>query len=292
MRDALPNHPHWLRDLVDSPWRNALYAGVSGRPASSFLLPQGFSEELVRSFDEALVELEPENEDEEDPFASFKKLIRDKVSAFQDGEISFSAFASYLNTFVTLVSIVLTLQIIVGDGNSQRFVEKRLDQLQQVERELWAAIEPLRPKVDLSTYYVVRRTVTLRTRATTRSAPIATLYPGQRAKLIRRKGKWIYIEYFDEIEGLPREGWAAKKYLEMQLHKGPSPEAVLDRLSPVIERCPDTKLYVGYIPGVAGAHSQGATVRELKANLYEVLSMLAEDDLPELQLALASASSG
>jgi predicted RNase H-like HicB family nuclease len=44
----------------------------------------------------------------------------------------------------------------------------------------------------------------------------------------------------------------------------------------VIEHCPDTQLYVGYVPGFAGAHSQGATLDELHANLREVIAMLLE----------------
>jgi len=44
----------------------------------------------------------------------------------------------------------------------------------------------------------------------------------------------------------------------------------------VIERCPETKLYVGYIPGFPGAHSQGKTLDELQAKLKEVIEMLSE----------------
>ena len=50
----------------------------------------------------------------------------------------------------------------------------------------------------------------------------------------------------------------------------------------VIEKCPDTDLYVGYIPGFAGAHSQGATLDEVNRNLCEVVKMLLEDGEPEL----------
>jgi predicted RNase H-like HicB family nuclease len=35
----------------------------------------------------------------------------------------------------------------------------------------------------------------------------------------------------------------------------------------VIELDPDTGLFVGYVPGWPGAHSQGATVDELRQNL-------------------------
>ena len=45
----------------------------------------------------------------------------------------------------------------------------------------------------------------------------------------------------------------------------------------VIERSPETGLYVGYIPGIPGAHSQGESLDELRRNLAEVIGMLAED---------------
>ena len=51
----------------------------------------------------------------------------------------------------------------------------------------------------------------------------------------------------------------------------------------VVERCADTGLYVGYVPGFAGAHSQGASLDELKHNLEEVVAMLLEDGEPTLE---------
>ncbi len=51
----------------------------------------------------------------------------------------------------------------------------------------------------------------------------------------------------------------------------------------VIERCPDTGLYVGYVPGFSGAHSQGETIDELIVNLREVIAMLLEDGAPRLE---------
>lgn len=51
----------------------------------------------------------------------------------------------------------------------------------------------------------------------------------------------------------------------------------------VIERDAKTGLYVGNVPGWPGAHSQGETVDELRANLAEVISMLLEDGEPALE---------
>ncbi|MCE9604524.1 MAG: type II toxin-antitoxin system HicB family antitoxin [Planctomycetia bacterium] len=51
----------------------------------------------------------------------------------------------------------------------------------------------------------------------------------------------------------------------------------------VIEKCGQTGLYVGYVPGFPGAHSQGESLEELRENLTEVISMLIEDGEPKLE---------
>jgi len=51
----------------------------------------------------------------------------------------------------------------------------------------------------------------------------------------------------------------------------------------VVEKCPDTGLYVGYVPGFPGAHTQAESLDELQKNLREVIEMLLEDGEPVLQ---------
>jgi len=51
----------------------------------------------------------------------------------------------------------------------------------------------------------------------------------------------------------------------------------------VVERDPDTGMYVGYIPGWPGAHTQGESLDELHDNLQEVVSMLLEDGEPRFE---------
>jgi len=55
------------------------------------------------------------------------------------------------------------------------------------------------------------------------------------------------------------------------------PNNTAQQFNAVIEQCTKTKLFVGYIPGFPGAHSQGETIEELMQNLQEVVSMLLED---------------
>lgn len=57
----------------------------------------------------------------------------------------------------------------------------------------------------------------------------------------------------------------------------------------MIERCFDTRLYVGYVLGFPGAHSQGARLDELHANLREASATLLEDGEPRLETQLVGA---
>jgi predicted RNase H-like HicB family nuclease len=56
--------------------------------------------------------------------------------------------------------------------------------------------------------------------------------------------------------------------------------------SAYIEWDPESKLYVGIVPGLPGAHTQAASLDELRKNLAEVLELCLEeykgsvDDLP------------
>jgi predicted RNase H-like HicB family nuclease len=51
----------------------------------------------------------------------------------------------------------------------------------------------------------------------------------------------------------------------------------------IVEKCSDTGLFVGYVPGFPGAHSQGETLEELRGNMQEVIAMLLEDGEPQLE---------
>jgi predicted RNase H-like HicB family nuclease len=62
-----------------------------------------------------------------------------------------------------------------------------------------------------------------------------------------------------------------------------SREESMKTFSFVVERDGDTGLYVGYVPGWPGAHSQGASLDELQQNLREVVEMLLEDGDPQIE---------
>jgi predicted RNase H-like HicB family nuclease len=55
----------------------------------------------------------------------------------------------------------------------------------------------------------------------------------------------------------------------------------------VVERCSETGLFVGYVPGFPGACTQAETLDELHASLREVIEMLLEDGEPRLEMRSA-----
>ncbi len=50
----------------------------------------------------------------------------------------------------------------------------------------------------------------------------------------------------------------------------------------IIERDRETGLYVGYVPELPGAHSQGATIDELREHMQEAVELVLEEGDPEL----------
>ena len=51
----------------------------------------------------------------------------------------------------------------------------------------------------------------------------------------------------------------------------------------VVQKDADTGLYVGYVPGFPGAHSQAGSLDELNRNLREVVALLLENGDPQLE---------
>jgi len=45
-----------------------------------------------------------------------------------------------------------------------------------------------------------------------------------------------------------------------------------------VEFDPESKLYVGIVPGISGAHTQAASLDELQKNLKEVLELCLEEN--------------
>lgn len=99
--------------------------------------------------------------------------------------------------------------------SSMESEEKILHKFDQLGASISQQLSELKHNEEVETFYVVIRTVNLRVKPNTNSAAIDIIYPNTKTKLIRRKAKWIMVEYFDHVENTYKSGWVYKKYLKI-----------------------------------------------------------------------------
>lgn len=119
---------------------------------------------------------------------------------------------------ITLIATVLTVlfsyELKDKSVSSVRQL-RQLHQLEQVGRLVHHIVnntERLLPVEDNSTYYFVDRQVFIGAKPNKRTFQIGQLFPEQKVRLVNRNHKWIRVEYFDQIDGSAKYGWAPKKY--------------------------------------------------------------------------------
>lgn len=135
----------------------------------------------------------------------------EKLRNLAPGTLSYEGALNFRFSVVTfIISSVLTFQQ-MHEGTK---TEERLTKLirQQSDR-LDETVKQLKPAQDYKTYFVVERSVTLKTSPFSKTVVIGKLYPNQKVSLVTEKGKWIEVEYFDYVDGALKRGWVMKKYL-------------------------------------------------------------------------------
>jgi len=114
-------------------------------------------------------------------------------------------------------TLVLTLIFFLYSQNTSLQSEKRISELlNQTQTIIIERLNEIKETDIQGTYYVVERTVNLSTKPTPKKSEVLTkCYPNQRVRLIERKGKWVKVEYYNNILGIHENGWCLKKYLKL-----------------------------------------------------------------------------
>lgn len=165
------------------------------------LMQQTFATDLFSKLDMVMNRIEVDAG--EDALSSLEEIIEQKCKSLEPGNLNYQGMLNILGLILAIYSLIA--------GNQSE--KKLITILMQSEQRILKNIDSLKPAESKEAYYVVERTVKLRLKPSTKSHVITILHPNQRVSLINSKGKWIYVEYFDYIEGLPKSGWACKKYL-------------------------------------------------------------------------------
>ncbi len=153
------------------------------------------------------------SEDEDEVMAKVESIIKEKIL---ESPNSFN-LQNTLALIVSILSLVATIYF-----NTQKNVDSNtLLEKQSIKTErLIQATEQISKNtvilhnIDKNVYYVVMREVDVKNQPSFKSISIDILFPNSRVKLIAHTHKWIYIEWTDYLEGIPRYGWVSKKYLK------------------------------------------------------------------------------
>lgn len=154
------------------------------------------------------------SENAEKAFYDFESLVETRVSEQPNAKAS-----------LELIMFILTfLSLLAGSGQfyysklqydeakaSSKINDQRYSELIGILSRITENLNE-KDKKD-TTNYIVRRTIELKVKPKFKSYTIAVLYPNQQVRLINSSHKWIYVEYFDYLDGIPKYGWANKKYL-------------------------------------------------------------------------------
>ncbi len=153
------------------------------------------------------------SEDQQEALEKVEAIIGEKFEESSD-----SSFTTQ-NTLALIISL-LSLIVAIYFNTHNALTYKKSAELHQIRFEqLLKVIEKSTENVNSKNenteiYYVVEREFDVRANPTFKSMKIGKLFPNTKVKLISRKHKWIYIEWTDYLELIPRYGWVSKKYLK------------------------------------------------------------------------------
>lgn len=141
----------------------------------------------------------------------FEALIEAKVASLPQNRVSAEGM---LTLFTTLLAVIIS-----HETHRQYFASTTPRAtshwpLIYVVGGVLENTKRLIPHIDDNTYYRVKRQVDVLARPSFRTDQTALLVPAQTVRLVERRHKWIFLEYFDQIHGIARQGWAPKKYFQ------------------------------------------------------------------------------
>lgn len=172
--------------------------------------PERFATDLLNRMEAMHTELSSTTGDPASILAeeinAIAELLIEQCRKLPKSLISFEAMIGYILT-------VLTFLYCLHAGNVTE--EKIMNTLVTDKAEILHAVSALHPPIDNNKHYIVDRTVSLRVKPITKSPRFGVLYPNQKVTLLKDGKKWLYVEYFDYSEGIPKCGWVYKKYLHL-----------------------------------------------------------------------------
>ena len=181
----------------------------SGALANLDVLRQTHASNLAHQFREAV----EKSEDAEQLATEITAIVEKDLKGTEGNEF---VTRERLMIVIAILSLLATLyQSFIGtlqylDTAPKQPPVIRIDVLRELPRELLRKFFP--SSIDIDIEYLLQRDAKLMLRPSFRSQQIGTAMTGNRARLIVRNHKWIFVEAFNSLEGISQFGWLNKKY--------------------------------------------------------------------------------
>jgi len=146
-----------------------------------------------------------ENEDTPISEKSFDDVCNMVIAHIEQLPKTRVSYEGSIGILLAILSILYTLYSDIQQSDEISEIQISTQTHQKSIDKVLSEIEKIKPEADSEvgkTFYIVLKTVHLRLMRTTKSKIIAVLYPNQLVELHKTKGKWIYIEYFDQLSGV------------------------------------------------------------------------------------------
>jgi uncharacterized protein YgiM (DUF1202 family) len=174
------------------------------------ILSESFAVEIALQLQQILENIEKKEANSKD-LESFVKNTIEEQSSFAN-KVAIFTFIIGLLTFLVNTGSFYYAKLQYDEGKqSSQLVDQRHSEIMNVLNQIAVGVNE-EFETDKA-YYVAQRSLLLKIKPTFKSATIAVIYPNQQVTLIKSSHKWIYVEYFDYLDGIPKYGWANKKYL-------------------------------------------------------------------------------
>ena len=141
-------------------------------------------------------------------------LIQTKIASLPQNRVSAEGM---FTLFITLLAVITSYERdrCFFSSSDRSLAAAHSKQLSHIMRGVLENTSRMIPQTDDNTYYRVIRPVGVSVRPKPQPYQMTgLLVPDQTVRLVERSHRWVSVEYFDQLHGVARQGWAPKKYFE------------------------------------------------------------------------------
>lgn len=150
------------------------------------------------------------------------------VSTINDNKVTRQGIGQTIHALLTILAIAISLlslrsNYVTGEDikNGFELTNQQLQSIVDLGEKIYPHIESISDSSeDERIYLVAKRRCPIRISASRTGEIVTYIYPNQIVEQHKREGNWVYVEYFDYLESVPRTGWVSRSNLVIYSEEG------------------------------------------------------------------------